>query len=113
MSVKEEIENFVEINRLKNSQRNDSFNEKTDWLKEKERLKKEKHKLVIEKEILKDNLIVSHQEKADLDLHNKRLASANQDLKRQNRKLEEENIALKERAYGLSEQLTLQPQKPQ
>ncbi|VEJ22572.1 chaperone protein dnaK [Helicobacter pylori] len=51
--------------------------------------------------------------KSDLDLHNRRLASANQDLKRQNLKLEEENIALKERAYGLNEQLTLQPQKPQ
>ncbi len=61
--------------------------------------------------IERDKLIASHQEKADLDLHNRRLASANQDLKRQNRKLEEENMALKERAYGLNEQLfTLQPQ---
>ncbi len=41
MSFKEEIENFAEINRLKNSQKNDLFNEKTDWLREKERLKKE------------------------------------------------------------------------
>ncbi|GAA7276915.1 hypothetical protein HpRN195_07050 [Helicobacter pylori] len=113
MSVKEEIENFVEINRLKNSQRNDPFNEKIELLKDIERLKKQKHKLVIEKEILNDKLIASHQEKSDLDLHNRRLASANQDLKRQNRKLEEENIALKERVNGLNEQLTLQPQKPQ
>ncbi len=50
------------------------------------------------------------EEKSDLDLHNRRLASANQDLKRQNRKLEEENMALKER--GLKEQLS-KPQKPQ
>ncbi len=42
------------------------------------------------------------EEKSKLDLHNRRLASANQDLKRQNRKLEEENMALKER--GLKEQ---------
>ena len=80
---------------------------KTDWLKEKEILKKEKHKLVIEKEILNDQLIASHQDKSDLDLHNRRLASANQDLKRQNRKLEEENMVLKER--GLKEQPSKQP----
>ncbi|GLP39456.1 hypothetical protein HpBGD97_03380 [Helicobacter pylori] len=55
----------------------------------------------------RDELIVSHQDKSDLDLHNRRLASANQDLKRQNRKLEEENIALKER--GLKEQPSKQP----
>ncbi|MFP6061885.1 hypothetical protein ACLF9K_07235, partial [Helicobacter pylori] len=52
----------------------------------------------------RDELIVSHQEKSKLDLHNRRLASANQDLKRQNRKLEEENIVLKERVDGLKEQ---------
>ncbi|MFP6132553.1 hypothetical protein ACLGAU_01940 [Helicobacter pylori] len=54
--------------------------------------------------IERDKLIASHQEKADLDLHNRRLSSANQDLKRQNRKLEEENIALKERVDSLKEQ---------
>ncbi|WP_341350537.1 hypothetical protein [Helicobacter pylori] len=47
------------------------------------------------------------EEKSKLDLHNRRLASANQDLKRQNRKLEEENIVLKER--GLKEQPSKQP----
>ncbi|ENH59180.1 putative chaperone protein dnaK [Helicobacter pylori Hp A-11] len=52
-------------------------------------------------------------DKSDLDLQNWRFKSAIEDLKRQNRKLEEENIALKERDYGLNEQLTLQPQKPQ
>ncbi|WQW73053.1 hypothetical protein KVL09_00295 [Helicobacter pylori] len=62
----------------------------------------------------RDKLIASYQDKSDLDLDNRLLASANQDLKRQNRKLEEENIKLKEEAYGLNEQLfTLQPQKPQ
>ncbi|MCQ2872560.1 transcriptional regulator [Helicobacter pylori] len=78
----------------------------------KDKLTKEKTEL--EREIARLKSLEGMEAKSDLDLHNRRLASANQDLKRQNRKLEEENIALKERAYGLNEQLfTLQPQKPQ
>lgn len=67
----------------------------------------------LEREIARLKSLEGMEAKSDLDLHNRRLASANQDLKRQNRKLEEENIALKERVDGLKEQLTLQPQKPQ
>ncbi len=74
-----------------------------------EKLTKEKTEL--EREIARLKSLESMEAKIDLDLHNRRLASANQDLKRQNRKLEEENMVLKERAYGLNEQLfTLQPQ---
>ncbi|GAA7767697.1 hypothetical protein JP0171_01710 [Helicobacter pylori] len=118
MSVKEEIENFVsqkEVHALE-----DSYhflkNEKAELLKDREKLITQNTELAEKIKALaieRDKLIASHQEKADLDLHNRRLASANQDLKRQNRKLEEENIALKERVDGLKEQLfTLQPQKP-
>ncbi|MFP6293098.1 hypothetical protein ACLGE1_01080 [Helicobacter pylori] len=67
----------------------------------------------MEREMVRLKSLEAMEEKSKLDLHNRRLASANQDLKRQNRKLEEENIALKERVNGLNEQLTLQPQKPQ
>ncbi|MFP6236597.1 hypothetical protein ACLGDJ_02790 [Helicobacter pylori] len=92
-------------------------NEKTELLRDKDNLTKENTELAEKIKALateRDKLIASHQEKDDLDLDNRRLASANQDLKRQNRKLEEENIALKERVDGLNEQLfTLQPQKPQ
>nr|WP_240146753.1 hypothetical protein [Helicobacter pylori] len=75
-------------------------NENTKLKTEKTELTEKIKALAIER----DKLIASHQEKADLDLHNRRLASANQDLKRQNRKLEEENMALKERVDGLKEQ---------
>ncbi|WP_414842648.1 hypothetical protein [Helicobacter pylori] len=92
-------------------------NEKAGLTNKNTMLKSEKTELTEKIKALateRDRLIASHQEKSDLDLHNRRLASANQDLKRQNRKLEEENIALKERVDGLKEQLfTLQPQKPQ
>ncbi|GAA8666683.1 hypothetical protein KYTH92_02620 [Helicobacter pylori] len=72
-----------------------------------------KEKTELEREIARLKSLEGMEAKSDLDLHNRLLASANQDLKRQNRKLEEENIALKERVNGLNEQLTLQPQKPQ
>ncbi|MGL2441718.1 hypothetical protein ACOWMB_00245 [Helicobacter pylori] len=119
MSFDEETENFVsqkEVHALE-----DSYhflkNEKAELLKDREKLTTQNTELAEKIKVLaieRDKLIASHQEKADLDLHNRSLSSANQDLKRQNRKLEEENIALKERAYGLNEQLfTLQPQKPQ
>ncbi|RVZ83406.1 transcriptional regulator [Helicobacter pylori] len=71
----------------------------------KENLTKEKTELIEKIKALsteRDKLIASYQDKSDLDLDNRLLASANQDLKRQNRKLEEENMALKER--GLKEQ---------
>lgn len=87
-------------------------NSNTQLVQAKEKIAIEKTEL--EREIARLKSLESMEAKSDLDLHNRRLASANQDLKRQNRKLEEENIALKERAYGLNEQLfTLQPQKPQ
>ncbi len=66
----------------------------------------------LEREIARLKSLEGMGAKSDLDLHNRRLASANQDLKRQKRKLEEENIALKERVDGLKEQLS-KPQKPQ
>ncbi|EJC03116.1 hypothetical protein HPHPP3_0152 [Helicobacter pylori Hp P-3] len=69
-------------------------------------------KTELEREIVRLKSLEGMEAKSDLDLHNRRLASANQDLKRQNRKLEEENIALKERVDGLKEQLS-KPQKPQ
>ncbi|EMH23807.1 M protein repeat protein [Helicobacter pylori GAM263BFi] len=69
-------------------------------------------KTELEREIARLKSLEGMGAKSDLDLHNRRLASANQDLKRQNRKLEEENIALKERVDGLKEQLS-KPQKPQ
>ncbi|GAA6989943.1 hypothetical protein ID0093_01840 [Helicobacter pylori] len=73
-----------------------------------------KEKTELEREIVRLKSLEDMEAKSKLDLDNRRLASANQDLKRQNRKLEEENIALKERVDGLNEQLfTLQPQKPQ
>ncbi|RKV39463.1 hypothetical protein DD759_00225 [Helicobacter pylori] len=84
-------------------------NEKTELTHENTMLKNEKTELIEKIKALsteRDELIASHQEKSDLDLHNRRLASANQDLKRQKRKLEEENIALKERV--LKEQLSKQ-----
>ncbi|WQU83203.1 hypothetical protein KVE84_00295 [Helicobacter pylori] len=90
-------------------------NEKTELIHENTKLKTEKTELTEKIKALateRDRLIASHQEKSELDLHNRRLASANQDLKRQKRKLEEENIALKERVDGLKEQLS-KPQKPQ
>ncbi|GAA7474968.1 hypothetical protein ckin120_05450 [Helicobacter pylori] len=78
----------------------------------KEKIAEEKTEL--EREIARLKSLEGMEAKSELDLHNRRLASANQDLKRQNRKLEEENIAFKERVDGLKEQLfTLQPQKPQ
>ncbi|EMJ40813.1 hypothetical protein HMPREF1432_00785 [Helicobacter pylori GAMchJs114i] len=89
-------------------------NEKAGLTHENTMLKNEKTELTEKIKALateRDKLIASHQEKSDLDLHNRRLASANQDLKRQKRKLEEENIALKERVDGLNEQLS-KPQKP-
>ncbi|QQW72843.1 hypothetical protein [Helicobacter pylori] len=89
-------------------------NEKAGLTHENTKLKTEKTELIEKIKALateRDKLIASHQEKSDLDLDNRRLASANQDLKRQNRKLEE-NIALKERVDGLNEQLSKQ-QKPQ
>lgn len=71
-------------------------------------------KTELEREIVRLKSLEDMEAKSKLDLDNRRLASANQDLKRQNRKLEEENIALKERVDDLNEQLfTLQPQKPQ
>ncbi|GAA7252826.1 hypothetical protein ID0475_01220 [Helicobacter pylori] len=71
-------------------------------------------KTELEREIVRLKSLEGMEAKSKIDLHNRRLASANQDLKRQNQKLEEENIALKERVDGLNEQLfTLQPQKPQ
>ncbi len=69
-------------------------------------------KTELEREIARLKSLEGMEAKSELDLHNRRLASANQDLKRQNRKLEEENIALKERVDGLKEQLSKQ-QKPQ
>ncbi|GAA9993649.1 hypothetical protein VN1048_00490 [Helicobacter pylori] len=76
-----------------------------------------KEKIAIEKTELEREMArlnsLEATDKSELDLQNRRFKSAIEDLKRQNRKLEEENIALKERAYGLNEQLTLQPQKPQ
>ncbi len=73
-----------------------------------------KEKTELEREIVHLNSLEGMEAKSKLDLDNRRLASANQDLKRQNRKLEEENIALKEKVNGLKEQLSkLQPQKPQ
>ncbi|WQV44500.1 hypothetical protein KVM66_00305 [Helicobacter pylori] len=119
MSVKEEIENLAEINRLKTAsnqllthENTMLKNEKADLIHENTMLKTEKTELTEKIKALateRDQLIASHQEKSDLDLHNRRLASANEDLKRQNRKLEEENIAFKERVDGLNEQLS----KPQ
>ncbi|MGL2541333.1 hypothetical protein ACOWOQ_00660 [Helicobacter pylori] len=124
MSFKEEIENLAEINRLKTAsnqllthENTMLKNEKADLIHENTMLKTEKTELTEKIKALateRDQLIASHQEKSDLDLHNRRLACANEDLKRQNRKLEEENIAFKERVDGLNEQLSkLQPQKPQ
>ncbi|MGL2742808.1 hypothetical protein ACQJ8B_01980 [Helicobacter pylori] len=105
MSVKEEIENLAEINRLKTASNQLLTHENTMLKTEKTELTEKIKALATER----DQLIASHQEKSDLDLHNRRLASANEDLKRQNRKLEEENIAFKERVDGLNEQL-LKPQ---
>ncbi|WP_198515721.1 transcriptional regulator [Helicobacter pylori] len=53
-----------------------------------------KEKIAIEKTELEREIaclksLEGMEAKSDLDLHNRRLASANQDLKRQNRKLEE------------------------
>ncbi|GAA8350200.1 chaperone protein dnaK [Helicobacter pylori] len=62
----------------------------------------------LEREIARLKSLEGMEAKSDLDLHNRRLASTNQDLKRQNRKLEEENMALKERVDGLKEQLSKQ-----
>ncbi|NHA98860.1 transcriptional regulator [Helicobacter pylori] len=70
----------------------------------KEKIATEKSEL--EREIARLKSLEAMGAKSDLDLHNRRLASANQDLKRQKRKLEEENIALKERVDGLKEQLS-------
>ncbi len=58
----------------------------------------------LEREIACLKSLEAMEEKSKLDLDNRRLVSANQDLKRQNRKLEEENMALKERVDGLKEQ---------
>ncbi len=66
----------------------------------------------LEREIARLKSLEGMEAKSELDLHNRRLVSANQDLKRQNRKLEEENMVLKERVDGLNEQLS-KPQKPQ
>lgn len=63
-----------------------------------------KEKTELEREIARLKSLEGMEAKSDLDLHNRRLANANQDLKRQNRKLEEENMALKERVDGLKEQ---------
>ncbi|EJB81287.1 hypothetical protein HPHPH4_0149 [Helicobacter pylori Hp H-4] len=111
--LREKNDLFVETSGLKdanNQLRQSLENSNAQLAQAKEKIAIEKTEL--EREIARLKSLEGMEAKSELDLHNRRLASANQDLKRQNRKLEEENIALKERVDSLNEQLS-KPQKPQ
>ncbi|WQV70363.1 transcriptional regulator [Helicobacter pylori] len=111
--LREKNDLFVETSGLKdanNQLRQSLENSNAQLAQAKEKIAIEKTEL--EREIARLKSLEGMEAKSDLDLHNRRLASTNQDLKRQNRKLEEENIALKERVDSLNEQLS-KPQKPQ